>query len=187
MTATARNQDRVARQNDADLELLCKYKHLPAEISDVFGPILSLGDDDHHIPDDFFLQAIEEVAETPQHPRLAAPFRFVPNQESVNHNTKLLDRYENDFDPLLADFQHTSLNYGEEFRPLSDLQKLYAKHKLFDFFKTVYQHGMDYLFTCELTENERMGELCEQLKEGNHQGASQEPEKLKEKLHRDVR
>ena len=46
---------------------------------------------------------------------------------------------------------------------------------------------MDYAVDSELTEEERMVEVNLQLKWGNHKSAASQPEKLKEKVDRDVK
>ena len=126
------------------------------------------------------------MAAKPQDPLPAGPFRYSPDDESVKHNSKVLESFDFDLEKLLQNFQHTSLYYGNEFRPIEDLESIYGNHDLFPFFKKVHQNGMEYKYTRELTPDEKMAELEAQLQKGNHKGAVTQEEELKKKLHRDI-
>ena len=51
----------------------------------------------------------------------------------------------------------------------------------------MHKNGMDHKLTRELSECERMAELNANIERGNHKGASTKPEKLLEKIHREVK
>ena len=129
------------------------------------------------------MQAAEAGVPTPAPP----PFKFDVTNDAIIHNSKLLKKYDYDLEALLNDHQHTSVAFGSEFRPLTQLEPIFGKQDLFPFFAKVHKRGMSYELKEELTEDERMAELEAQLLRGNHLQATQQPEKLKEKVHFDVK
>jgi hypothetical protein len=87
---------------------------------------------------------------------------------------------------LLPDFQDTTVGYGAEFRPIEDLKIIFGQHPNFDFFKITVMNGMDYHFTSELNENERMEELLAQMARGNHSSATSDLKGLNGMTGKDV-
>ena len=166
----------MEQHNNQDQNLAGKF--LPDDISFVFGPPLTVGDDDRHIPKPWLLQNVRRIRNTRQDPFPAGPFWYSPDLESVQHNTDLLRKYNYDLEPLLQEHQHTSLFYGHEFRPIEDLESLYGQHDLFPFFKNIHQNGMEYKYKRELTSDEKMAKLEAQLQKGNHKGAQTQEEEL---------
>ena len=182
--AEKRNQQRYLQRNHDDQQLSGKF--LPTNIAFIFGSDLSLDDDDRNTPPSWLLDEVSRVAATPQDPPPAGPFKYSPDTASVQLNSKNLEDHDFDLELVLEKFQHTSLNYGNEFRPIEDMEKIYGNHDLFSFFKQVHQHGMEYKYTRELNPDEKMVELEAQLIKGNHKGATTQEEELKKKLFRDV-
>ncbi|OEU16750.1 hypothetical protein FRACYDRAFT_239343 [Fragilariopsis cylindrus CCMP1102] len=88
------------------------------------------------------------------------------------HNAALFKQYDYDLSKLLPDFQDTTVAFGSEYRPIEDLRIILGKHPNFDFFESTVLSGMDYHFTCELTEDERMAELLAQMARENHSSAT---------------
>ena len=58
-----------------------------------------------------------------------------------------------DLEKFLAKHQQTTLNFGSEFRPVGDLEKILGGHPNFVFFSDVLANGMDYRFKKELSED----------------------------------
>ena len=87
----------------------------------------------------------------------------------------------------MAENQHTSLKYGAEFRPLAQLRKIFRFHLLFSFFTDLYERGMEYVYTRDLSESKRMVKLRQQIERGNHNSATSKPKELLEKVYRDVK
>ena len=104
----------------------------------------------------------------------------------MTHNTELLRDNDYDLKKIIEDNQHTTLCYGSEFRSIEDLESIYGKHELFEFFTEMHQEGMEYHFDCDLTENERVEELQANLARGNHNSAKSRPEELATKINREV-
>ena len=182
--STRRNQQRLRTRNEQDQELLGKY--LPNDISNIFGPPWEAPDDDDFEPPEWLLDAISDIAEKPQPPPLPPPVKFGIDTKSLQHNTNLLRENNFDLANIIDKNQHTSLAFGAEFRPIEDLQRIYHKHPLFNFFQRLHQRGMDYIYKRELTENERMAELDANIKRGNHKSATSRLEDLLSKVKRDV-
>jgi hypothetical protein len=145
------------------------------------------GPNDTFKPPEWLIKAIDEVAHTPAPPLKAPPVKFAVDNESLEHNGRLLDRFNFDLAELLDHFADTTLGYGSEFRPVDQLEKIFAGHPNFAFFRGVLQKGMDYFFHQEISEEERMAELEANLERGNHKSATSDPLITTKALHKDVK
>ena len=74
-------------------------------------------------------------------------------------NARLLESFDFDLDRLIESNRSTTLDYGSEFRPIADLEKIIGGHPNFPFLKKIYEKGMDYEFMRELSEEERSNEV----------------------------
>jgi hypothetical protein len=92
------------------------------------------------------MQATEEVAESEAPTPLAPPIRFDLSNNSVKFNSELMKESGLDLGKFLAQHQDTTLNFGSEFHPIGDLEKILGLHPNFEFFSGVLAEGMDYLF-----------------------------------------
>ena len=97
-----------------------------------------------------------------------------------------MKNYDYDLSKLLPDFQDTTVAFGSEYRPIEDLRIILGKHPNFDFFDATVLNGMDYHFTSELTEDERMAELLAQMARGNHSSATSDLKGLNGMTGKDV-
>jgi hypothetical protein len=158
--AKARNNQRWEDRNDLDRQLVGT---LPTDISSIFDPPRVTPDDDDFVPPPWLLESISRVASSPGLVPKPPPFLFRTDAAALEHNAALLKQYDYDLSLLLLDFQDTTVGYGAEFRPIEDLKIIFGQHLNFDFFETTVLNGMDYHFTSELTENERMEELLAQM------------------------
>ena len=93
----------------------------------------------------------------------------------MTHNTELLQANNYDLTKIIDDNQHTTLFYGSDFCSIEDLESIYGKHELFEFFMEIHQEGMGYHFDQDLTENERVEELQANLARGNHNSVKERP------------
>ena len=50
------------------------------------------------------------------------------DNESLEHNGRLLDTFNFDLTELLDHFADTTLGYGSEFRPVDQLEKIFTGH-----------------------------------------------------------
>jgi hypothetical protein len=165
-----RNTRRILEANDSDRDLLGKY--LPDSASKIFTHIVS-GADDMFEPPPWLMEAVAEVAKMPVESPSNPDVHFDITEEALDHNTRLLSTFDFDFEKMLASQTGTTLDYGSEFRPVEQLEKVIGRHPNFEFFKTVIRDGMTYHFKTEITEEERKTELAEQLARGNHKSANE--------------
>jgi hypothetical protein len=182
--ADRRNLERVSKADAIDQRLLSKY--LPATIDD-FLPSIVPGPDDSFVPPAWLMEAsIEEVANSTVPTPLAPPIRFDLSDESVQSNSELLEASNLDLDQFLAKHQGTTLNFGSEFRPIDDLEKILGNHPNFGFFSDILANGMDYSFTEELSEDQRKAEVAAMMERGNHQSVQHNSEAVAKLLAKDV-
>ena len=139
-----RNLKRVDKADEVDRNLLSKC-YLPETI-DEFLPRAIPGPDDSFVPPTWLMKAIKEVAESKVVTPQAPPIRFDLSKESVEFNSELLTKSDLDLEKFLAKNQETTLNFGSEFRPIGDLEKILGAHPNFTFFSGVLANGMDYRF-----------------------------------------
>jgi hypothetical protein len=179
-----RNLFRVEQANVHDETLLGKY--LPADIDVIFPEILEGPDDSFEAPKWLF-QAIQSVAKTKVRTPDAPPVRFDTTPEGLQFNSDLLRDFDYDLEKFMESQSSTTMGYGAEFRPLEQLNKIFHSHPVFPFFREILSFGMDYRFTSELTEEERIAELDANVKRGNHKSAEASPAKVTALLAKDVR
>jgi hypothetical protein len=70
------------------------------------------------------MKAAEEVAKSKVVTPQAPPIRFDLSDESVKFNSELIMKGDLDLEKFLAKHQKTTLNFGSEFRPVGDLEKI---------------------------------------------------------------
>ena len=178
-----RNLTRIDEANQRDAETIGKY--LPSSASEIFHSVVP-GPDDYFTPPPWLLQAITNIAslpvDTPDNPGVI----FDTTDEALDFNSKLLESFDNDLEALLANQSGTTLGYGSEFRPISQLQLVLGTHPNFSFFHPILVGGMPYNFTRELAEVERKTELSLQLTRGNHKSAMEKADVATRLLYKDV-
>jgi len=183
-TARKRNLQRIQKANADDKLLLGKY--LPSDAS-VFFPCRLVGpDDDVPIPDSW----VDEVRNvtTSEPPKVRGPsVRFSLAEEDLDNNEEVLRRNDHDFQKVMEELKGTTAYYGSEFRDPNVLEPILGKHPAFGYLSDLFRTGMPYHFTAELTEEERKGEMEEQIQRGNHKSASTDPDKVSALLAKDVK
>jgi hypothetical protein len=179
-----RNLQRIETRARNDEKILGKY--LPDDI-DGYLPGTLMGPDDTFEAPAWLYQAILEVANEPVPVPAKPPVRFDTSNESIEHNSKLLQTFDYNLDKLLAANSHTTLGYGAEFRPINQLEKVLGPHPNFAFLRTVLHNGMDYFFKSQLTEDQRKAELHANVERGNHKSADASADKVRQLLDKDVR
>jgi hypothetical protein len=181
--AERRNLKRVSDADAIDHRLLSKY--LPETINE-FLPNVITGPDDSFVPPAWLMQAIEQVAASEVPTPLAPPIKFDLSDDSVKFNSELLKNSDLDLEKFLAKHQDTTLNFGSEFRPIEDLEKILGRHPNFGFFSEVLANGMDYRFTEQLSEEQRQAEVAAMMERGNHQSVQEDSEEVAKLLAKDV-
>jgi hypothetical protein len=178
-----RNSTRVDEANDRDKTILSEY--LSEDINAIL-PEPIVGPNDTFDPGEEFLKRLTEVAHARVVPPLPAPFTFATTPEALKSNDKLIQDFDFDLGLLFKEYQDTTLNYGSEFRPLDQLEKVLGGHPEFGVLSELISKGMDYKFKKEITEEERERELQGMTTQGNHKSAKKEVDKAAELLAKDV-
>ena len=173
------------KADEVDRNLFSK-RYLPETI-DEFLPSAIPGPDDSFVPPAWLMKAIKEVAKSKVVTPQAPPIRFDLSKESVEFNSELLTKSDLDLEKFLAKNQETTLNFGSEFRPIGDLEKILGAHPNFTFFSGVLAYGMDYRFKEEISEDQRIEEVVAMTKRGNHKSVQEDSEAVAELLAKDVR
>jgi hypothetical protein len=76
---------------------------------------------------------------------------------------------------------------ASEFRPVAQLDCIFADHPHDGFVRNMVERGMDYVFTTELDEGKRILEMEANISRGNHKSASDHQDHLVRLLDRDVK
>jgi hypothetical protein len=171
--ASKRNTRRIDEANKRDADTIGTYL-LPLS-SDIFIDVVS-GPDDFFFPPPWLLGAVAEVAALEVKSPLNPGVCFDTSPPSLDHNSSLLCQHGYDLESFLGGQAGTTLEYGAEFRPVHQLEKVLGNHPNFTFFREVLLKGMKYSFTQDLSEDERLDELEKQLARGNHKSVSEKPE-----------
>jgi hypothetical protein len=181
-TAELRNQERLEQANVEDNEILSKYlsSDRPFVTATVWGP------DDNFEPPGWLMENVRQVAtmkvETPSKPSIA----FAMTTEAATHNSSLLEQYDYDFDRFISSQQGTTLGYGSEFRPISQLELILGQHPNFPELAKILADGMDYRFATTITEETRLTETLAMMERGNHKSAESRAEHVEKALSKDV-
>jgi hypothetical protein len=115
-----------------------------------------------------------------------SPIIFQLTTKAAIENGRLLEDHKFDLASLINQYVDTTLGYGSEFRPMSQLEPLLGRHPHFGRLRKVLEEGMPYIFKEEITEEERKHELEAIILRGNHKSAEDEQEKVKELINKEV-
>jgi hypothetical protein len=133
------------------------------------------------------MEAISEVASELEETPSAPPVSFAMTLDAAQKNSALLEKYDLDFEKFLSAHDRTTLGYGSEFRPISQLKKILGEHPNFPELEKILSNGMDYRFKTELPECTRTKELTAIVERGNHKSAESRAEHVAKALGKDVR
>jgi hypothetical protein len=182
--ANRRNESRIDSARKTDDKIISKY--LPSDPKSFITKTVT-GPGDYFCPPPWLMEAISEVAaeleETPSEP----PVSFAMNLDAAHQNSALLEEHGFDFDKFLSANDQTTLGYGSEFRPISQLKKILGEHPNFPKLDKILSNGMDYRFKTELPECTRSEELAAIIERGNHKSAESRAEHVAKALGKDVR
>jgi hypothetical protein len=132
------------------------------------------------------MQATEEAAESAAPTPLAPPIQFDLSEDSVGFNSERLRESDLDLEKFLAQHQDTTLNFGSEFRPIGDLEKILGLHPNFGFFSGVLAEGIDCRFTEEPPEEQQKEEAEAMMTKGKHQSVQEDSEEVAKLLAKEV-
>jgi hypothetical protein len=181
--ATRRNDTQLDAAVHKDTKIMSKY--LPSDPTS-YNTMTATGPNNHFTPPAWLMKAIKEVAHkvapTPNKP----PPDFQMNQEAATHNLTLLKKCGFDFGQFLQQHQAMTLNYGSEFQPIGQLEKILGRHPNFAELKTILAQGMEYRFATNISKETRALELAAIVEQGNHQLAEHRSAHVVKALGKDV-
>ena len=196
--ASDRTARRITAKDHVDRSIIGEFIHsqtkqatatryLPNDVRQIL-PSQLVGPDDFFVTGPEFLNNIVAIISRPPPTPSAPPFRFGVTTADLEHNAKVLADADFNFDKLLPMHQGSTLGFGSEFRPIDDLALLLAKHPLFEFVKHILLTGMDYWYHegRGLSESARLVEMSGQLQRGNHKSVTQDLDKVRKLLTKDV-
>jgi hypothetical protein len=118
-----------------------------------------MGPDGRFRPTPNFLLRLQRVART----RVPAPdapsLIFETNLQALAHNAHHIAKAGDNLSQLLHQNRKTTLHFGSEFRPITQLEDILGGHSLFGQLCTILMKGMDFRFKTELSESDRLLEL----------------------------
>ncbi|KAI2512067.1 hypothetical protein MHU86_2355 [Fragilaria crotonensis] len=144
------------------------------------------GPNDRFTPPGWFLSALTEIGNTQEPTPNKSPIQFASTAEAARANDDILRSVNYDLEELIKQFPNTTLGYGSEFRSTKQLRTLLGRHPNFNMLAQVIDHGMDYIFTRELSPEEQRTEMLVILARGNHKSAQALPDQVSKLLDKDV-
>jgi hypothetical protein len=132
------------------------------------------------------VETLQQVFDEPVPAPTQASVHFDTNQADLLFNSKLLEHYDYDFERFLSSQSGSTLDFGSEFRPLAQLEKVLGTHPNLYELAEVVTSGMPYRFLHDLSEDERSTELLAMISRGNHKSAEAEPAAVTRLLYKDV-
>ena len=151
-----------------------------------FFPVPLLGPDDSFAPPAWFLEAVRGIYHTATKTPTKPPIIFEPGERAAAQNAELLRGFGYNLGSLIKAHSSTTLGYGSEFRTVRELRPLLGRHSHFEKLADLLTNGMDYVFTREVSESEREGEVIAMLSRGNHKSAQSEQGQVGSLIAKDV-
>jgi hypothetical protein len=111
---------------------------------------------------------------------------FEISKEAAAHNSNLLANCEFDFGSFLKQRSSTTVKYGSEFCPISQLALILGRHPNFPKLCKILQTGMDYRFASTILEEDRRKEASAMVIWGNHKSAESRTKQVQNALSKDV-
>jgi hypothetical protein len=129
---------------------------------------------------------LKRVLESKCPDRTEPDFSFELTKEAAHKNYLLLKKkYRLDFKAALDANSSSPLGYGSEFKDPKVLEPLLKFHPFWPRLKSILENGSDWQLE-DLDEEQRVSDLKEALVFGNHKGATNKPELLRELVNNDV-
>jgi len=151
-----------------------------------FSPDPIKGPDDSFEPPDWFLRTLIKIAMSPVIVPSKPNVMFEMSDEARQFNHDRLREHGFDLSELLKANVGTTLDFGSEFRPVSQLAELLGDHPSFGVVSRFIQGGMPFVFCRELDAATSKIELEAALARGNHKSASDESARLLHLIAKDV-
>jgi hypothetical protein len=170
-----RNRRRTVEKDTTDEKTLGKY--LPTDISDVIGGPID-GPDDLFVPPEWLMEAIKDVYNTHTITPTDPPVRFTTDPDSLVFNEELLESHDYDMGALVRSAAGLTVDPSSEFRSVTQLDGIFSDHPHYGFVRDMVERGMDYVFTTELDQGQRILEMEANIARGNHKLASDHQDPL---------
>ena len=132
------------------------------------------------------ISILQRIAELPCRQPSKPLFAFEFNLEAANKNFILLKRkFGGDLSEALLAQSDSPLGYGSEFKPIKTLEPIFENHPSWRRMKSILTHGSKWPLQ-PLDEENRIKDVEDALKFGNHKGANKKQELLEKLVTDDV-
>jgi hypothetical protein len=98
----------------------------------------------------------------------------------------LTKKYGGNLKNALESQQESPLGMGSEFRPIETLESIYGNHPIWSRMVPILQQGSTWPLE-DLSEEQRLSDVLEAIKFGNHKGAQSNPETVLQLVTKDVK
>lgn len=136
-------------------------------------------------PDDILSAVRNAVSSQPPAPK-KPKFQFELTKEAAAKNLCVLSKYKLDLSAALEAQRDSPLGYGSEFRTVNVLSNIYGMHPVWPRMQSILLNGSSWPLE-PLDNASRLKDVEEALLFGNHNGASNNPELLKQLVGKDVK
>jgi len=114
-------------------------------------------------------------------------FSFELSMESAEKNFLILTKkYSGSLKAALEGQHESPLGMGSEFRPIDILETIYGNHPIWSRMKPILQQGSTWPLE-DLSEEQRLSDVLEAIKFGNHKGAQANPNAILKLVSKDVK
>ena len=114
-------------------------------------------------------------------------FSFELSMEAAEKNFLILTKkYGGNLKNALESQQESPLGMGSEFRPIETLESIYGNHPIWSRMVPILQQGSTWPLE-DLSEEQRLSDVLEAIKFGNHKGAQSNPETVLQLVTKDVK
>ena len=108
------------------------------------------------------------------------------SRQAAERNALHLESYDFDLTKFIEAHSESTVGYGSEFRSVAELKPLLGSHPNFPKLKSLLEEGMHYVFAREINEETKKVELATLVSRGNHKSATEESDRIKKLLAKDV-
>ena len=114
---------------------------------------------------------IREIINAPNlRPLRKSPWRFERTKEAAAANTARLKKYRYNPEVATQSPNNTTLTYGSEFRPISQIKKIFQHHHHWQKIREIVADGVTYPIT-PIPEDQRLSDIDYHIERGNHKSA----------------
>ena len=115
---------------------------------------------------------IQKIINTPtQRPLRESPWCFERTKEAAALNTERIKKYRYNMEVASQSPNNTTLTYGSEFRPISQIRTLLQHHHHWPKIREIIADGVIYPIT-PIPEDQRLSDIDYHIERGNHKSAS---------------